>query len=144
MEIDDNIYSAPTYFPDNNDCRNWVPIGVKTSYVTNVQDKATSSCTIFPLHLCWAFSPWRIQGQTINNTLVANLGKSEKSPGLSYVFFSRLRKFSNLLIDGGLTFDCLTNKILSNKRFKDRVKYKWQVLEVKTRLTKAQYLSRYS
>ena len=36
VEIDDNIYSGPTYFPDNNDCRNWVPIGAKTSYVTNI------------------------------------------------------------------------------------------------------------
>ena len=29
VEIDDNIYTGPTYFPDNNYCRNWVPIGVK-------------------------------------------------------------------------------------------------------------------
>ena len=36
-EIDDNIYSGLTYFPDNNGRRNWVPIRVKTSYVTNVQ-----------------------------------------------------------------------------------------------------------
>ena len=36
VEIDDNIYSGPTYFSNNNDCRNWVPIGVNTSYFTNV------------------------------------------------------------------------------------------------------------
>ena len=88
VEIDDNIDSGPTYFPDNNDCRNWVPIGVKTSYVTNIQDKVTSSCTMFLLHLCWVFTPWKIQGQTISDTLVANLGKLEKSPGLSDVFFT--------------------------------------------------------
>ena len=57
VEIDNNIYTGPTYFPNNNDHRNWVPIDVNTCYVTNVQDKVTSSCTMCLLCLCWSFTP---------------------------------------------------------------------------------------
>ena len=79
--------------------------------------------------------------EKIINSLIANLGKSEKSPGLSYMVFSRMQKFSKLLIERGLTLDCLTNNILSNKRFKDRVKYEQKLLEVNDKLTTEQYFT---
>ena len=48
---------------------------------------------------------WKVQGQNIHGKLVATLGKSEMSSGLSYVVFSRVRLFLDIAIDGGLTWD---------------------------------------
>ena len=62
------------------------------------------------------------------------------SSGLSYVVFSRVRRFSDIAIDGGLTFDRLTTKITSKQKFRERVKYEKEVLITKSTETERRYI----
>ena len=71
--------------------------------------------------------------------MVANLGKTERSPGLSYVVFSRVRRFTCVAVDGGLTWDRLTSKITSGKKFRERVDYEKEVLIPKSLETESRY-----
>ena len=93
-----------------------------------------------PLKLSWSFTPWKVKGQTIRGKLVATLGKTEMSSGLSYVVFSPVRRFSDIAIDGGLTFDRLTTKITSKQKFRERVKYEKEVLITKSTETERRYI----
>ena len=73
-------------------------------------------------------------------SLVATLGKSEMSSGLSYVVFSRVRRFSDIAIDCGLTWDRLTSKISSKKKFRERVEYEKEILVTKSIATEIRYI----
>ena len=53
------------------------------------------------------------------------------SSGLSYVVFSAVRRFSDIATDSGLTWDRLTTKLTSKKKFLERVKYEKEVLVIK-------------
>ena len=44
--------------------------------------------TMFPFCLCYAWTIWKAQGQTIQNKVVVSLGDKEKEHGLSYTAFS--------------------------------------------------------
>ena len=70
-----------------------------------------SSRTMISLKLCWAFTPWKVQGQTLGDTCIGELGGNERSDGMTYVIFSRVRKFSDVAIDDGLTYARLTRKV---------------------------------
>ena len=70
---------------------------------------------------------------------MANLGKTERSPGLLYVVFSRVRRFTCVVVDGGLTWDCSTSKITSSKKFCERVDYENEVLIPKSLETERRF-----
>ena len=59
------------------------------------------------------------------------------SSGLSYGVFSLVQRFSDIAIDGGLTFERLTRKITSNKKFKERVQYEKAILQFKSTETES-------
>ena len=90
---------------------------------------------MLPLKLCWSLTPWKVQGSTIRGKLLANLGINEPSSGLAYVVFSRVRRFKDIAIEGGLCWDRLTNKINLKNDFRERRKYEMEVLLPKSALT---------
>ena len=124
-EFDEGIKRGPTYSENDNSRRKWVPIALLMSWIDTLEsENGHCGCKMCPLRLCCAFTPWKVQGQTIDGKLVTTLGMPKISQDLSYIVFSTCRVFSNLLIDGSLTFDQITNKILSSVYFRAKVKYK--------------------
>ena len=93
------------------------------------------------LKLCWSLTLWKEQVSTVRGKVLANLGITETSSGLSYVVFSRLRRFKDIAIEGGLCVDRLTNKINLKSEFKERRKYKMEVLLPISALTLQRYIS---
>ena len=82
--------------------------------------KIASSCTMFPLRLSYAWTIWKVQGQTLSSNFICNLGDTEKEDGLSYTVFSRATGCSLLRISSGIPFDCL---IVSQKnRLKEELR----------------------
>ena len=84
---------------------------------------------MIPLKLSYAFTPWKVQGQTITGKIVGDIGVTEKSDGLTYVLFSRVRKFSDVGIDGGLTYARLTRKIKTRVSLQRRILFEESVLK---------------
>ena len=79
---------------------------------------------MLPLKLCWSLTPCKVQGSMVHGKFLANLGLTEPSSGLAYVFFSRVHRFKDIAIGegGGLCWDRLTNKINLESEFKERRK----------------------
>lgn len=50
---------------------------------------------MIPLKLCHAFTPWKLQGQTIEKKLVGMLGRLERGNGLMYVIFYQVRRLKD-------------------------------------------------
>jgi len=76
---------------------------------------------MIPLKLAWAWTIWKVQGQTVDGKVVVDLGPTEKEHGLSYVAFSRVRRFQDLGVLGGCTLERLTTKISGQKKLKNRL-----------------------
>ena len=140
VEFDEGTYTGPNFFIDEVTRSRWVPIGAMTAYGSRDGSDVACCRMNIPLKLYWSFTPWKVQGQTIRGKFVATLGKTEMSSGLSYVVFSRVRRFSDIAIDGGLTFDRLTTKITSKQKFRERVKYEKEVLITKSTETERRYI----
>ena len=114
-------YAGPTFFPENESRKQWVPIYPITGEDYSVAGKSLSR-TMLPLRLAWAWTIWKAQGQTIRGKVVIKLGKSEREHGLSYVAFSRATRLSNIGIIGGMDGPRLTSAISKLKKLKNRVK----------------------
>lgn len=71
-----------------------------------------------PLQLRYAVTIHKSQGQTLHKAVI-DLGKSELSPGLTFVAISRLRKLEDALFQP-MTFDRL-KRIGQSKRFEERL-----------------------
>ena len=76
---------------------------------------------MIPLRLSWAWTIHKAQGQSIRGKIVIHLGDKEMELGLSYVAFSRATRFSDIGIDGGITYERLTTKISGHAKMKDRL-----------------------
>ena len=70
--------------------------------------------TIYTIKLCYAWTPWKVQGQTLKNKFVAYLGNIEKADGLAYVIFSRACRLQAIGLEEGFNCDRLIECI--NKR----------------------------
>ncbi len=70
-------------------------------------------------YLSWALTVHKAQGQTLEKAFV-NIGKTEKSAGLTYVALSRCRRSKDLIVSP-VTFERLT-KIKDKPAFKRKVK----------------------
>ena len=88
-----------------------------------------------PLKLLYAFTPQKIQGQSISGKVVGELGENERSDGLTYVIFSRVRRFDDVAIDGGMTFARITRKIRDRNSFQRRLESEKNILESRVRST---------
>ena len=118
VEFEPGNYKGPSFFPDDVTRSNWVIIPCTGANIK--EGKVSSSRTMLPLKLCWSLTPWKVQGSTVRGKLLANLGLNEPSSGLAYVVFSRVRRFKDIAIEGGLCWDRLTNKINLKTDFKER------------------------
>ena len=121
-----DTYTGPTFFPDCEERKGWVPITPITAdtYVLSPDGSSytTLSRTMLPISLAWAWTIWKAQGQTIRSKVVMTLGVKEGEHGLSYVAFSRSEKFSNIGILGGISGDRLTTCISNQRKLKLRLK----------------------
>ena len=109
--------------PDEQQKRGWVqilPIVVEWNTVKNGETRI-SLRKMFPFRLCYAWTIWKAQGQTIRGKVVVHLGKDEKKHGLTYTAFSRVKRFSDIGIAGGITAERLTSKIRRNKKVQPRI-----------------------
>ena len=80
---------------------------------TGDQGYVENSRNMLPLKLTWAWTIWKVQGQTIKGKMVINLCQQEKTHGLTYVAFSRATELQNIgLIGSSLGRDSV-KKLLS-------------------------------
>ena len=93
-----------------------------TEYIrrTNSVEETTLTRTMVPLKLAWAWTIWKVQGQTVDGKVVVSLGRKEVEHGLSYVVFSRVRRFQDIGIIRGVSGDRLTSQIAKRAKFKKR------------------------
>ena len=75
---------------------------------------------MIPLKLCWGWTIWKAQGQTFNEKIVIDLGKSEKEHGLSYTGLSRSNRFTNIGLPHGVTKERICNQIAKGSKLKLR------------------------
>jgi hypothetical protein len=76
---------------------------------------------MLPLRLCYAWTIWKAQGQTIRTKVVASLGVTEKEHGLTYTVFSRVRKASDIGIINGFPRVRLLDKVKNQGKMKARI-----------------------
>ena len=89
VDFGDN-YSGPSFIHDDDSKKGWVPIFPNTSEWVSLKDNelVQNSRTMFPLCLCYAWTIWKAQGQTIRGKVVVSLGEKEKEHCISYTAFS--------------------------------------------------------
>eukprot|EP00957_Ditylum_brightwellii_P211816 15366630-Ditylum_brightwellii.AAC.1 len=93
-------YIGPTFFPDGETRRDWIPVHLVTatwyipSRTPDQYDEHTH--TIIPLRLAWAWTVWKTQGQTVVGKVSFSQGRVEGEHGLMYVAISRATKFSDI------------------------------------------------
>jgi len=88
-----DAYTGPSIFGNALDWKGWVLIfPQKTEWLTSSTSTDSGSAshtrTMVPLRLCYAWTFWKAQGQTICSKVVASLGVREMEHGLTYRFFS--------------------------------------------------------
>lgn len=106
-----DTYSGPCF---NND--NVVPIAPCSS--TSESYGSNFERTQFPLKLAWAITIHKSQGLTLPKVWI-DLGSSEKSPGLTYVALSRVRKLQDLIVEP-MSYERLTS-ISNSANFQYRI-----------------------
>ena len=122
-------YHGPSFFLNDQEGerRGWVPISPMsvTKYVrkTNSVQETSLTRTMIPLKLAWAWTIWKVQGQTVDGKVVVNLGRKEAEHGVSYVAFSRVRRFQDIgiVIGRGVSRDRLTSQISKQEKLKHRL-----------------------
>jgi len=92
----------------------------------------SDSRTMLPLKLSFAWTMWKLQGQTIRGTIVLHLGDREREHGLTYTGFSRVTKLINIAIAGGLSFERLTYTIRKGGKMKRRIKEEQRLKRLST------------
>lgn len=124
VDFGSSYRGPPLFLPDDGSRKGWVPIFPETVEWSSTcnGDAQCSSRTMFPLRLCYAWTIWKAQGQTIRNKIIVSLGKTEKEHGLTYTAFSRVQRFSDIGIIGGISQDRLCNKIKDLKKTQVRIK----------------------
>ena len=109
-------YSGSPFFGDDPARSGWVPIFPESSewytpHASNPNEMLKHSRTMLPLRLCYAWTVWKVQGQTLKGKVVASLGTKEAEHGLTYTVFSRVTKASDLGIIGGFPKVRLITKV---------------------------------
>ena len=120
-------YSGPPIFGENENRKGWFPIFPECATwesSTNQSDSGsrTDSRTMIPLKLCYAWTIWKCQGQTISSKVVVSLGKREREHGLTYTAFSRVRRATDIGIINGFPRDRLLTMIAKQAKMKPRIK----------------------
>jgi len=113
-------------FGDDTDKAGWVPIFPEThewqsQNSTNLIEMAKHSRSMLPIRLCYAWTIWKAQGQTLKCKIIVNLGKTEKEHGLTYTVLSRVTIASDIGIVGGFPKDRLIDKVAKQAKMKARI-----------------------
>jgi ATP-dependent DNA helicase PIF1 len=87
-------YTGPNFFLDFHPKKKWTPINSYNSYAKNLG----CSRTQFPLRLAYALTIHKSQGQTISKAVI-DIGRVEKSLGMSFVAFSRVKNYKDYLVE---------------------------------------------
>ena len=89
---------GPTFFPENESRKQWVPIYPITGEDYSVAGKSLSR-TMLPLRLAWAWTIWKAQGQTIRGkscNQTWEIRKRVPSMVCHMLFFQELLDFQTL------------------------------------------------
>ena len=100
VKFDD--YRGPSFTEDLSLCVPICPITVSSQTIEGVHERQQ-----LPLRLAYALTIHKSQGLTLSKAWI-DIGKSEKTPGISYVAISRIKTLSSLIIEP-ITFERLTN-----------------------------------
>ena len=130
IEVRNEAYCGRSFFPDDVSKSNWVPIYPAEAEFSSQKRgiRVRSKRKMYPFKMCYAWTAWKVQGQTIRNKVVCDLSKQEKSDGLAYVIFSRVTKLSDLGIIGGFSRDRITTKIARRASFRMRRDFEFNKL----------------
>ena len=88
-----DTYTGPSCFSNITNC---VPIS--PCFSTSEAHGRKFERTQFPLKLAWAITIHKSQGLTLDRAWI-DLGKSERSLGMSYVALSRVRNLEDIVIE---------------------------------------------
>ena len=91
--VEFDSYTGPSFLEHNN---NVVPIPPCSSFSDSLGFEYER--TQFPLRLAWSVTIHKSQGLTLEQIWV-DLGKSERSQGLSYVALSRARNLQSIIVE---------------------------------------------
>ena len=119
--IEFDYYTGPKFFPENDHRHSWIPINPLDIYS---QSHGTNRIQ-YPIRLSYALTIHKSQGQTIEKAVI-DLGKAERSLGLTFVALSRLKNFSDFLISP-FTLERL-NKIGESASLKPRLDEEIRIL----------------
>jgi len=97
-----NDYRGPSITNDIPGCVPICPITVSSNGFGGVHERQQ-----LPLKLAWAMTIHKSQGLTLTKAWI-DIGKSEKTPGISYVAVSRLKTLASCVIEP-MTFERLTS-----------------------------------
>jgi hypothetical protein len=92
--IEFDNYSGPRLFDINDHKYNWIPVNIFDAYCPLKNAHRLQ----FPIRLAYALTIHKSRGQTIAKTVI-NLGDKEQSLGLTFVALSRVKKFTDFLIE---------------------------------------------
>jgi len=105
-------YTGPSINNELPHCVPICPITVISDTLGGVHERQQ-----LPLKLAWAITIHKSQGLTLSNTWI-DIGKSERTPGISYVAISRVKTLSSCIIEP-MTFERLTSlKKSANLKFR--------------------------
>ena len=92
--IEFDNYDGPYFFPESDARRKWIPINPLP-----YQSLSYLGCsrTQFPFRLAYGITIHKSQGQTLEKVII-DLGKNEKTSGLSFVALSRVKSYKDFLI----------------------------------------------
>ena len=100
VKFDD--YAGPSVSNNMQQCVPICPITIISDTLNNVNEKQQ-----LPLKLSWAMTIHKSQGLTLTNAWL-DIGKYEKTLGISYVAISRVKTLSSCVIEP-MTFERLTS-----------------------------------
>lgn len=95
-------YTGPSICDIEPSCVSICPITVSAQSLNNFQERQQ-----LPLRLAWALTIHKSQGLTLPKAWI-DIGKSERTAGVSYVAISRVKTLSSCVIEP-MTFDRLTS-----------------------------------
>jgi ATP-dependent exoDNAse (exonuclease V) alpha subunit len=127
LMIEFDYYIGPRLFSENDHRHNWIPINCFDANY-NVLNYSRRQ---FPIKLAYALTIHKSQGQTITKAVI-DLGKKEQTLGLTFVALSRLKKFTDFVIQS-MTLERI-QKLSQSTMLKPRIEEEKRIklLEIKT------------
>ena len=97
-----NDFRGPSFRTDLPSCVPICPVTASSHSIEGIHERQQ-----LPLRLAYALTIHKSQGLTLRKAWI-DIGKSEKTPGITYVAISRVKTLSSLVIEP-MTFERLTS-----------------------------------